>query len=387
MDYDPFPLYHTVYHFEQLFRIYVFLGINTNNEEKMKDYLLDAFFFIMKIFEISFDTLNVIDFYEKNKEEITKFNLEGGNQISSMINHYFTTKKELNFSQVYTLPDSLENWISYDFPPIFKEKIPKIQEKTFFCKTAFNKPFQTFCYLRYILDKFMNELYFHTECIPLLKFMILFSEYILESNDLKLTYILKLKRLYSNIINENENEIIGKNELFNINFNSWNFNNDIKIREREELRKFDLNLNTEENFIYDTNDQDLDGNSHSLIFVDNLKIHTIWIDQAYELFNFGVFNLSKDLIDEAIFHCLVLKDKFNYISAIILLAKIYFIEANFEQSFSLYNKIQIINQNFDTTLIILYDICYLFDFFQKYDDLVNYLENFLVFLNKYYYKN
>ncbi len=347
----------------------------------MKEYLLDAHYFIMKIFELSFKTLNVIDFYEKNMDEITKFNLEGGNQLSSMINHYFVTK-ELNVPQVFSVPEIYENWISFDFPPIFKEKIPKIQEKTFFCKAAFNKPFQTFYYLKYILDRFMNEFYFHTECIPLLKFMILFSEYILDSDELKITYILKLKRLYLNIINENENEIINKNEAFNINFNNWNFNADIKLREREDLRKFDLNLNTEENFIYDTNNQDLDPTSHSLIIVDNLKIHTIWIEQAQELFNFGVFNLSKELLDEAIFHCLVLKDKYNFVAANTLLAKICFIEANFEQAFSLYNKIQLINQNFDVTLQIVYDICYLFDYFQKYDDLENYLENFLGYLAK-----
>ena len=74
LDVDPYPLYMNISHLEKLFKIHIFMGMASDNLKKTKDYLMDSFYFLMKILEISFKTLNCLEFYDKNKDEINKFN-------------------------------------------------------------------------------------------------------------------------------------------------------------------------------------------------------------------------------------------------------------------------------------------------------------------------
>ena len=70
----------------------------------------------------------------------------------------------------------------------------------------------------------------------------------------------------------------------------------------------------------------------TISIVDDLKIHVSWLHLAQELFRFGYYNICKEILDEVIFHSLVLKDKLNYIKSLQIISRILFIEADFNDS-------------------------------------------------------
>ena len=125
----------------------------------------------MKILEISFKTLNCLDFYEKNKEEIAKFSQDilqknpgepNIDTVVTLVNNYFLSR-DLNIPQVFTLPENLEGWLTFDFPEFFLKKISQFEEKTFFNRKSFEKPSQFYYYLNFLIDKFANDFYFHSQ--------------------------------------------------------------------------------------------------------------------------------------------------------------------------------------------------------------------------------
>ena len=42
--------------------------------------------------------------------------------VVTLVNNYFLSR-DLNIPQVYTLPENLENWLTFDFPEFFIKKI------------------------------------------------------------------------------------------------------------------------------------------------------------------------------------------------------------------------------------------------------------------------
>ncbi|MCQ2815670.1 MAG: hypothetical protein MJ252_00240 [archaeon] len=272
LDYDPYPLYLNMNHYEELFKIQVFLGIVSPNLKKKKEYLLDSFYILRKLLEISFKTFNCISFYEKNKDEITSnnFTTEDINPLNTFVSNYFIAK-DMNIPQVISLPETLDTLINFEFPEEFLKRIEKENEAekeipsaaeggnisneslpnyTFFCKKSFESPFQFYYYLNYLLDYFMNEYYFHTECILILKFAILFAKYILENKEIEYAYKMKLSRVIHNIVSNdpklNGNKI--SEQIFikldeSLKEDMPQLTGEIISKEREELRKIDLDLN------------------------------------------------------------------------------------------------------------------------------------------------
>jgi hypothetical protein len=373
IDIDYYPIYLTVSHFEKLFKIHVSLAIATNDGKKRQDYLLDAFFFLNKIMETSFKTLNCLEYWEKNKEELNKFattNKDGNsiNPLQTLINNYYTTK-DLNLPTIHIMPDSLEGWIFYTIPEFFYKQAKDFQDRNFFSQKAFEKPHQFYYYLMYMIDKFINEYYFHSQSIFLLRFALLYADLILNNQDLKSCILLMQKRLYSNIIVDQGVVPV------QLDINTLTLTDERKNREREELKKLDIKLSTDEIFLQDNS-------NNTILIVDDLKIHIIWVEIARELYRFGYYNYAKDLLEESIFHSIVHKDKVNYIRANITLAEIYFIEADFTTSFNLLNTLQGINTNPEFYMDILVSICNLLFYMKKYDDLIFYLEQIIEYYTK-----
>jgi hypothetical protein len=373
-DVDYYPLYLNVSHFEQLFKIHVSLAIATNDPKKRQDYLLDAFFFLNKIIETSFKTLNCLDYWDKNKEDLSKFGEldKDGNSINplqSLINNYYTSK-ELNIPTLYTIPDNLESWVNFAIPEFFIKQAKEFQDKNFFSKKTFEKPYQFYYYLIYVIDKFMNEYLFHTQAIFLLRFALLYSDIILNNNDLKNAILLIQKRLYQNIILDQ-----GLLSTVDLNISSLALTMDRKNKERDELKKLDIKLIADKAFLEDKI-------NNTILIVDELRIHIIWIEMAKELYRYGYYSYAKELLDESIFHCLILKDKVSYIRANTTLSEILFIEADFTASFTLLNHLQAINTDPEVFLDILVNVCKVLFYMNKYDDLIYYLEQMVEYYTK-----
>ena len=404
LDYDPYPLYMNLQHLEHLFKIQVFLSIVAPTYEKKQNYLLDAFYVLRKIIEISLTTMNCIDFFEKNKEEIEKMNFIGTdlNPLSSLIAHYYI-EKDINIPQVYKLPESLEEWLTFEWDENFLNRIQKeneinanqnatidnanisIPNYTFICKKSFETPYQFFYYFEYMLDKFETEYYFHSECLMAIKFGQLFSKYILEDKNIEFSFNMKYNRIIHNICLYNEENEVSK-KLFE------NSNDEIKEKiildaltiqkQRDELRQFslELNSNTESSF-QPTGIENVDA---IIRYADNFKSHVTWCELAKEYFKFGYFNYAKDYSLETRFHALVLKDKDIFIDSNLLLANIHFIESDFDSSNKLFLKIQSLNQCPNILFKVIQYMSNIFDYMGKYEEMIHFLESLLNYLENVY---
>ena len=404
LDYDPYPLYMNIQHLEHLFKIQVFLSIVAPNYEKKQNYLLDAFYVLRKIIEISLTTMNIIDFFEKNKEEIEKMNFIGNdlNPLNSLIAHYYI-EKDINIPQIYKLPESLEEWLIFEWDDNFLNRIQKeneinsnqnaiienanisIPNYTFICQKSFETPYQFFYYFEYMLDKFESEFYFHSECLMAIKFGQLFAKYILEDKNIEFSFYLKYNRLIHNICLYNEENEVSKNlyEKCEEEIKDKIILDKLTIqKQRDELRQFslELNNNTESSF-QPTGIEEVD----SIIrYADNFKPHMTWCELAKEYFKFGYFNYSKDYLLETRFHALVLKDKDIFIDTNLLLANIHFIESDFDSSTKLFLKIQSFNQCPNVFFKIIQYMTNIFDYMGKYEEMIHYLESLLNYLENIY---
>lgn len=406
LDYDPYPLYMNINHFEHLFKIQVFLSIVSNDYIKKQEYLLDAFFILKKIIEISMKTMNCIEFYEKNKDDIITNNFDGTdvNPLMSLVSNYYIAK-DMNIPQTYTVPETLDGWLTYNWPEKFLNKIQSendananqaatitnsnnsLPNYTFFCKKSFETPYQFFYYFNYMLDKFMNEYYYHSESLMMIKFGMLYSKYIINNSEMEYAYKLKYSRLVNNIvINSPENKVSVDifNELNSSLESPPTLTNEIIQKRRDELRKFDLKLNNNnEDSFMPLSAEHIDA---VIKYVDDLLPHICWIELAKEYYQCGYYNYSKEYCKESLFHSLVLKDKDSFITTNLLIANISFIEANFEQSSSLFAKIQNINQSPLHMFSVIKDMTFIFDYMHKYEEMEMFLGSVIDYLGEEYEK-
>ena len=404
LDYDPYPLYMNIQHLEHLFKIQVFLSIVAPTYEKKQNYLLDAFYVLRKIIEISLTTMNVIDFFEKNREEIEKMNFIGTdlNPLNSLIAHYYI-EKDINIPQTYKLPESLEEWLTFEWDESFLNRIDKeneinsnqnatienanisIPNYTFICKKSFETPYQFFYYFQYMLDKFETEYYFHSECLMAVKFGQLFAKYILEDKNIEYSFNLKYNRIIHNICLYNEENEVSKKlyETCNEEIKDKIILDKLTIqKQRDELRQFSLELNSNtESFFQPSGIEEVDA---IIRYADNLKSHITWCELAKEYFKFGYFNYSKDYSLETRFHALVLKDKDIFIDTNLLLANIHFIESDFDSSTKLFMKIQSFNQCPNVLFKIIQYMTNIFDYMGKYEEMIHFLENLLNYCENIY---
>ena len=404
LDYDPYPLYMNIQHLEHLFKIQIFLAIVAPNFEKKMNYLLDGFYILRKIIEISLTTMNVIDFFEKNKEEIEKMNFIGNdlNPLSSLISHYYI-EKDIKIPQIYKLPESLEEWLIFDWDENFINRIIKeneinknqnatlenanisIPNYTFFCQKSFETPYQFFYYFLYMLDKFETEYYFHSECLMAIKFGQLFAKYILQDKNIEFALNLKYNRIIHNICIHNEENEVSKMLYENINDSIKEkiiLDSLTKQKMRDELKQFSLELNdkTENSFV----PTGIENTDAIIRYTDNLKSHEAWIELSKEYFKFGYFNYSKEFSLETRFHSLVLKDKDIFMESNLLLANIHFIESDFDSSCKLFLKIQNLNQDPNILFKVVQNMTNIFDYMNKHEEMIHYLECLLDYFDNIY---
>ena len=397
LDYDPYPLYMNIQHLEHLFKIQIFLAIVAPNFEKKMNYLLDGFYILRKIVEISLTTMNVIDFFEKNREEIEKMNFIGNdlNPLSSLISHYYI-ERDIKIPIIYKLPESLEEWLIFEWDENFLNRIVKeneinsnqnavldnvnisIPNYTFFCQKSFETPYQFFYYFLYMLDKFETEYYFHSECLMAIKFGQLFAKYILQDKNIEFALNLKYNRIIHNICLHNEENEVSKTLYENINELTKDkiILDKLTIQKmRDELKQFSLELNdkTEGSFV----PTGIENTDAIIRYVDNLKFHETWIELSKEYFKFGYFNYAKDFSLETKFHSLVLKDKDIFMETNLLLANIHFIESDFDSCCKLFMKIQTLNQCPNILFKVIQNMTNILDYMGKHEEMIHYLESIL----------
>ena len=372
---DPYPVYCNISHLQVLFNIHVQLSQIV--KEKEEEYLLDAFYFITKIIEISFKTLNCLEFFEKCKDDISKMNLDINNPVASLVDYYYTSK-DLNITQVYSPPDSITDYLIYDFPEFFIKKISEFNHSSFFSKAAFSNPFLFLENLKIIIEKFNYEYYFHSNNILLNKVAMLFSSHILDQKLINETFYLSNLRLYHNIINVDtlRKEFPDLKDIIK-DCNVIDLTNETITINREMLKKYDINLSQDEAFVkvYDK--------QNDIRSVSNWPIHVQWIFYSSELISFGYIDQAKVYLIESLFHTRVHKDKDNYIKASILLSIIHFIEGKISECFNLLNFLQSINTRVEVHQEIFNMIFYILLKVEKYQDITQFSDQALLVIDNF----
>ena len=432
---EPYPVYLNILHLSKLFCIHVQLSQlsyedsfnkNTNKNENISnkelEYLLDSFYFLTKMQETSFKTLNCLLFYDNCKEDIFKLNLDINNPICSLVDYYYTSK-ELNINQIYSYPDNIEDIILFEYPEVYIRKIKEFDEPSYFSKSAFNNPDYFVNNLIILIDKFSKEYFFHSKLVVCLKFAVLFAEHILNNKVITSYFKLKLIQLYHNIINvdllnnddnklnflkevlyNNNNTIVKStnnkdnktnndkinNEIqqsslvssYNIKDLVFPLNSDICIREREKLKKFNTDLLQDDNFVRNQG-YDLTKNNKEVLFITNNPIRLDWYYYSEVLITFGYIVEAKDYLTECLFHCRIYKDYKLFTKSNILYTNLLFLNGNYNDAFNNVNYIQTFTCLSKNNLYDVINLVYfMLSSFKKYDDIIVLINNYHEVLNK-----
>jgi hypothetical protein len=157
---DSQPMFLTCAHFEKLVRIHSMLAMIAPDCYKQREYALDAHFFIMKIWEQTYQTLNAIHFYDEHKAEVEELGFQHSNPDSRKQYFYeVLTNNEIGVPSKFNLPEKPEDWITFTVPEALLQKSNGHEDKLMISKWTFIKPELTFFHLQNIAN-ILEEHYF-----------------------------------------------------------------------------------------------------------------------------------------------------------------------------------------------------------------------------------
>jgi len=307
---DPQPMFMNVSHFDKLFRIHSMLTYISYDQ---KEIALDAQFFIIKMWEQSYKTLNAMIFLDKHKDQAEKlgFNDQDPDARVNFYNEIFTNP-DVELPTTFDFPDTPENWINFEPHEELIDLCKKHEDKTMIAKWAFQKPEITLYHLGQILD-LLESHYFHIQMVPILKFCKLFTSTVIENEYYSNIYDLRLIRItYS--------------------FGILNTNADIT----KSMQKLALSEAIKQRLIQENSSggvaNKIDMKSKEVTFaevdkrdplgIEKIQTHEVWKEAAKELLKFGNYLQAKDLIMESMFHSRLLKEQNNYSECLHLLSRI-----------------------------------------------------------------
>lgn len=168
---DPQPSFLNVSHFDKLFRIHSMLAFISYEQ---KEIALDAQFFIIKMWELSYKTLNAFLFLDKHRDQAEKlgFNDKDPEARQNFYNEVFANP-EVEMPQLHELPETPEGWVNFEPNEELIKMCEKHEDKSMIAKWAFQKPEITLFHVGHILD-LLESHYLHIQMVPILKFAKLF---------------------------------------------------------------------------------------------------------------------------------------------------------------------------------------------------------------------
>ena len=107
--------------------------------------------------------------------------------------------KNLSCQDQIEIPESFEQWIDFEFPAELIEKIQSHEDRDFICKAAFQKQELTYWYLIKTLDLLDLQFYLHLQCLPLLKFLLLYTKHVMQSEGVYEYILMRYIRLARNL--------------------------------------------------------------------------------------------------------------------------------------------------------------------------------------------
>ena len=172
---EPNPEMLNCSHYDKLLRIHGMLAIIAKTNEEALKYCLDAKFFIMKMFELSIKTLNI---YEANNVKLNQVKDEKAlkpplqNPIPGQIKPVIAGAKPDSIIEdiKFSLPEKLEQWINYQPPKEFTERIKTTENNNIISKYTFEKAELTYSYMVQII-KILESLGHDLHCVEIYAFM------------------------------------------------------------------------------------------------------------------------------------------------------------------------------------------------------------------------
>ena len=155
-------------HFEKLVRIHSMLATIAHDSTKQREYALDAHFFVMKMWEQSFQCLNATLFYEQHKAEIDELGFSAADRESRQ--PYFQeacSGTEIGIPVLHALPEKPEEWVDFGLPEEFRQRASGHEDRIMISKYAFMKPELTLFHLQNVL-KLLEDHYFSVQQLPVL---------------------------------------------------------------------------------------------------------------------------------------------------------------------------------------------------------------------------
>ncbi len=166
---DPNPESLNCAHYEKLMRIHVMLAMIERDQEPQIQHALDAKQFIVKIFEISFKTLN------QQKEKAAKYAMDQDSQ------------------PIQALPRTAEEWIHLQFSREAIEKANSYEDYDFISVFVFDKAELTFVYAQELL-KILESLGMAIHALPVHVFLRFLAKEIIKNSTLAVTCELRFCR-------------------------------------------------------------------------------------------------------------------------------------------------------------------------------------------------
>ena len=154
------PLFLNCSHFEKLVRVHSMLATIAHDSAKQREYALDAHFFVMKMWEQSYQCLNATLFFEEHRQQIEELGFSVGDQESRQ--QYFQevlTSNEIGIPTVHALPEKPEDWVSFTLPAEFGAKAAVHEDKIMISRYSFMKPELTLYHIQNVL-KLLEDHYF-----------------------------------------------------------------------------------------------------------------------------------------------------------------------------------------------------------------------------------
>lgn len=147
-------------HFEKLVRIHSMLATLAHDSSKQREYALDAHFFVMKMWEQSYQSLNAQLFFEKHREAIEELGFRQ-NDRDSRQQYFFEvlTSNEIQIPVEHTLPEKPEDWVNFDLHEDFLKKVDTHEDRVMISKITFMKPESTLYHLKNVL-RLLEDHYF-----------------------------------------------------------------------------------------------------------------------------------------------------------------------------------------------------------------------------------
>ena len=201
----------TCAHFEKLVRIHSMLAMIAPDCYKQREYALDAHFFIMKMWEQTYQTLNAIQFYDDHKGEVEELGFHHSNPDSRKQYFYEVfTNNEMGVPSKFNLPEKPEDWINFTIPDALIQKSQGHEDKLMISKWTFIKPELTFFHLQNIAN-ILEEHYFSVQLLPIIEMINLFGKLVLEDGKVEDISILRKARLLMNLGLKTESEKLRDN--------------------------------------------------------------------------------------------------------------------------------------------------------------------------------